>query len=122
MFHVPGGGDELADALSRSPMTELDEEQEVEENHRLRKVHADSTRLPIALIATENHQNDSDQDWKDATIEKRGDAKLRALDAGKIIIPSTLKNDLMDWHHENLKHPGGDQIYLTLKTISVGRA
>ena len=60
-------------------MKELDEEQKVEEIHRLRKVHVDNTRIPITLTAMEKHQNDSDQYWKDTTIEKRGDTKLRAL-------------------------------------------
>ena len=54
-------------------MTELDEEQEVEQIHQLRKVHAHNTRPHVTLTTIEKHQNDSDQDLKDTTIEKFGD-------------------------------------------------
>ena len=55
----PKRENELADALSKSPMKELDEEQEVKELHRLRKVHEDDTMLLITSSTIEKHQKDS---------------------------------------------------------------
>ena len=96
-------------------MTELNEEQKVEELHRSRKVHDDTTNLPETLTVIEQHQNDSNQDWKGSRTEKRGDAKLRATETGEIAIPSILQDELTNGHHENLKHPGGDRMCLTIK-------
>ena len=115
VFHVPGEKNELEDALSRLPMTKLDEKQEVEETHRLRKAYEDTKNLPISLSVIEKHQKDSNQDWKDTSIYKRGDTKLRSTEAGKKIVPSNSQDELIAWHHDNSKHPGGDRTHLTKK-------
>ena len=78
-------------------------------------MHSDNTKLHITLSVIEQHQQDRKQDWTDTTLEKRGDAKLRASEAVKLVIPATLQKELMDWHHKNLKHPGGNTMHLTLK-------
>ena len=52
-FHIPGEANELAHVLSRLPMKELNEEQEVEELHRFRKVHSGNTKLHITLTVIE---------------------------------------------------------------------
>ena len=69
----------------------------------------------MTLSVIENHQKDSDQDWKDTNIDERGDAKLRATEGGKIIVPSTSQHEHMDWHHENLKYPSRNRMFLTTK-------
>ena len=58
-FHMPGEKNELADALSRLPMKELTNDEEVEEVYRLRKTHEDRTQLPITLSVIKNNQEHS---------------------------------------------------------------
>ena len=43
----------LVDALSRLTVTELDEKQEVEGLHRLRKVHEHTENMPITFLVIE---------------------------------------------------------------------
>ena len=50
VIHMPGEKNELADALLRLPMKELNDAQEINEVCRLRKVHSDRTKLPITLL------------------------------------------------------------------------
>ena len=78
-------------------------------------MHENTSNLPTASSVIEKHQKDSDQDWKDASIEKRGNTKLRAAVVEKMTAPSTLKDDMMAWNHDNLKYPGGDRACLTTK-------
>ena len=32
-----------------------------------------------------------------------------------MFIPTSFQEDITEWHHQNLKHPGGDRMYLTMK-------
>ena len=76
-FHIPGENNELADALQRLPMTELDKEQEVEKLSHLIKACECTAKLPATLSVIKKHQKDSNQDWKDTRVEKRRYTKLR---------------------------------------------
>ena len=91
------------DALSRLPAKELDKEHEIEELHRLKKVHDNSTMLPMSFSAIDKRQKDRNQYWKDAIVEKRGRTTLKVTEVGKIIGLSTLQEELMSWYHEKLK-------------------
>ena len=51
VLHTSGEKNELADILSRSPMTDLYEEQEVKELNLLRKAREDTENLPETLAA-----------------------------------------------------------------------
>ena len=51
--YIPGDKKELADSLTRLPMKEIDEKEEIEELNRLRNFHEDKTMLPIASSVIE---------------------------------------------------------------------
>ena len=71
--------------------------------------------LPVKLSFSQKYQNNSKEDWKDATIEKRGDMTIKVTENGKIIITSASQEDLMSCRYNNLKHPSRDWTHLAIK-------
>ena len=118
IVYILGKQNDIADLLSRFSTADYDEKEEIEEINYLRKVYEESIVLPINLPTITQHQQNSNENISNTTTKIFGTYNLLiTVNANKIIIPSTLEQDLTEWYHENLKYPGGDRMYLTIKEI-----
>ena len=56
----------------------------------------------------EKYENEITKEFKDITSKVKENTE-------QIFIPASLQEDLTEWYHQNLKHPGGDRMYLIIK-------
>ena len=63
-------------------------------------------KVPIKLSLIEDHQRNNTSLLGAFIKEKRGESELRVIEEGQIYAPEPLKEDVIDWHHANLKYPG----------------
>ena len=124
LHYVKGENNPVADAISRLPLEEevitgdVTELGDIcmEEEFLRRRVFEDNTLFPMNLTTIHQHQEKAtgEKFSEEFKQEKHGALQLWTKD-GRIVIPKTLKEDVMQWYHETLQHPGQQRMYNTLR-------
>jgi hypothetical protein len=112
----PGKDNTIADMLSRYPMVEVT-------TNKLEEITTmDEANFPISPQAIQNSQNQIlDLRGKLTTSRHYSTVESDGLPIyyrkGKIILGPDLFQEVLEWYHSNLNHPGQDRTYKTIASV-----
>ena len=129
--HIKGEDNIVADAISRLPTTNQDqdetrtESQGLEELEQLVFEETESFPLNLSLVRkTQQNELNKNKKLKQLLDDKTSGYNITTLDNVEIItyedriyVPQKLQKRTLEWYHHFLNHPGGDRLYKTLNRV-----
>ena len=110
----------MADALSRLEIPDYEEPQTSEINNNEQILAEEDEEFPLALDIISKHQQ-KDREIRNLTREtgfykKQVDSvPIIYTEEGKIVIPPSLQDRVVDWYHHFLLHPGASKMESTIR-------
>ena len=134
--HIKGEENIVADAISRLPTANQDQEEHCTEASGLTKnvilgehlALEDEEEFPLNLPLVQRAQNkelkQTNSKLKQIINDKKSGYTKSQVDGlelitfkGKIYVPRVLRRKTLEWYHYYLNHPGGDRLYKTLSHV-----
>ena len=125
--HIKGVTNTVADALSRHPIREENNNPPVAtlaECMAVKPLKVEREfplEMPV-LRASQQKERNSDKDFRKYFLTNRGDFSYKMVNneeilclRGKLYVPKDLREKVIDWYHFFLCHPGSTRLYNTLK-------
>jgi len=120
--YIKGETNTVADALSRLDYTPTKSDNSATVEYVFAMTHSDTDLFPLDMRQIAAKQDDDDE-LKKRMSDKRSKRTYTKrpvndteviLENGKVFIPQSLRERMLDWYHTYLVHPGHNRMYLTM--------
>ena len=121
--HIKGEDNVVADAISRLPMSEINE---IEDEFLPLEDEEAEFPLDLHLVRkrVQTELNAVNSPLKKLINDKKSGYNINTIDnvelvtyEDKIYVPKSLHCKTLEWYHDYLNHPGGDRLYHTLQMV-----
>jgi hypothetical protein len=108
--YLPGKHNVVADALSRLPMRETNDIDETDDTDppELMEIADIDDHCPVdyRILADKQKAEIPEKVYHKAKSKQIGDIELKVNKNGRVMVPESLREPLMEFYHETLRHPG----------------